>query len=403
LSVDANLLARPIKKHIALVGFYGKGNFGDELMLNGLVERLAAYFDISVIAYDVAPLWIEEEDVDVNVVKYAHAGARWRRLPSLLRVVEELRRADLVVFGGGTFLFDNVAISFRNMGSSLRTAVICRLLRKQVAHLGIGIGRLTTKPGQRIARFILRSSDLITVRDNASLVLARRMASSRSHSVHRTADLAYLHEHTSRPVRRAKEANGSPFRLVVCGQEFHQRTDVRHSETALSAVLASCLDAIIGEFDAEIQFVPMRESTTHDDNRFHRQIVDRMVRCERTAILTRNADHYSGTATALREADLVVGMRLHSLVAALAAGRPLFGLVQTQKVRQLIAESGLEEFSQEVDQIDDVAELRARLTETIASVKRGAYPGNEEYVARQRKLAERNIELLLTLTDNRKR
>lgn len=138
-----------------LVGNYGIGNLGDEL--------LREYFEVSY------------PDVRWRVLSAHPLGHDLPRLPvgirSLLafrwiRTLREMRHCDALVFGGGS-LFTDI--------ESVRACVIWWVHAKIARIMGLpvilafqGMGPYKTRTGEWLARSAARSSKLILVRDNES-------------------------------------------------------------------------------------------------------------------------------------------------------------------------------------------------------------------------------------------
>lgn len=79
-------------KKILLIGYYGMGNFGDELMARTLTSHLTGKFDLSLLSYTSAPLWLEEGlTPPVEIVPLAVKNVR--RPASLFRDLGRLMRA----------------------------------------------------------------------------------------------------------------------------------------------------------------------------------------------------------------------------------------------------------------------------------------------------------------------
>lgn len=384
-------------KRVAIVGFYGAGNFGDEIMLKALADRILAFGEVSVLAYDFAPLWIEDDLHDgVRIVKY-HRGGGYEGLRSTVEVFLEILRSDIVVFGGGTFLLDNVTRSYRNMLGVLRTTLFCRLLRRKILHLGVGIGKLTTHNGRRLARFILNSAEQVALRDQESFREAKHLITNNSTTVKQAADLVFLNGSVKRDNFAEQQNNRQGFTLAFCGMEFDHHSESKTSHDELSNNLASVFDILVERYGIQLRFVPMQlEHPLRDDHRFHQLIYDKMEHKYAASLLDGTKDRYTQTIVELQTADLVVGMRLHSLATAIACETPVFGLVLTEKVRRLLRESELTNHSLSINEAGNVDLLVSALEDVIQLIRSNAYPIPVSYLAQQRQLAEVNLESIVT-------
>lgn len=142
-----------------LVGHYGRGNLGDDAMLEGLQSLVGARVDLLVAAG--APLasrsWVPERS--------------WRLLRGLIA-------SDGLALGGGTLIHDHgQSKRFRYRGAlkSFLLAAVSRSLGKPVVCVGMGLGPVHRPFTKWLARRVLRWSKFVGLRDHASLELARAL------------------------------------------------------------------------------------------------------------------------------------------------------------------------------------------------------------------------------------
>jgi polysaccharide pyruvyl transferase WcaK-like protein len=380
-------------KNIVVLGYYGAGNFGDEIMLRNLVLHLLPS-NIRVVAYDLAPLWVEQElPGQVEVVRVHRQGSVMDRLRTNATLTEVILRSDLVIYGGGTFLFDNVERSYRNLIGVLRVVLICQFFAKRFGLIGIGIGELHTFLGQQIARFILRRADIITVRDRESLEDIKTIAGaySEAKTLQQAADLAFLNSLAQLPIKDVCD-RGEKFTIAVCGTEFDYRRGVGRSEDELSTYLAWALDQMI-ERGIDVRFVPMQSSVLRNDNSFHHRIQSKMKNACSAEIVS-DGGEYSAICGELRNANLVVGMRLHSLVVAVSIGTPVLALALSNKVFRFMKKAQLGDYLLQVGQICDSQTLERAISSVIDDIEEAKYPDLDEFVSEQRLLARANIAVL---------
>lgn len=138
-----------------LVGNYGVGNFGD--------EALKEYF---LGAYPGVRWTVVSAHPEVGELPRLPAGIRSCFGTPWLKTLGAIRRADAVVFGGGT-LFTDIESPKACVIWGIH-AFVARLFGVPV-HLAFqGIGPFKTGVGEWIARRVVRSARSISVRDGAS-------------------------------------------------------------------------------------------------------------------------------------------------------------------------------------------------------------------------------------------
>lgn len=140
---------------IILIGNYGAGNFGDEVLKDYFLETLRGH--------------------DVFVLSAAPAKGEYARLPSgprsfmrfaWFKTLRLFHRCDAVVFGGGTLFTDIESVRACFLwGLHALLAHVCG----KPYHLAFqGIGPFRTKTGRAICRLVLRHAASISLRDGAS-------------------------------------------------------------------------------------------------------------------------------------------------------------------------------------------------------------------------------------------
>src|ERR1035437_2410365 len=131
-----------------LYGYYGFGNFGDDLLLQGLIEGIRkrdadAYFNV----HNLNP--VETYVGDSRVVFTALArqtqnirARPWQIVGYLTALARWINRSDVLVIGGGTLFIDkgriNVSLAFLYL-----TVWWARMRRKRVVVVGVGVDDLT--------------------------------------------------------------------------------------------------------------------------------------------------------------------------------------------------------------------------------------------------------------------
>ncbi len=138
-----------------LIGNYGVGNFGDEALREYF---LRAFPEVQWTVLSARPGVAELPRLPIGVRSFV--GTRW------WKTLGAIKRADAVVFGGGT-LFTDIE-SFKACVLWGVHALVARVFRVPV-HLAFqGIGPFKTALGEGIVKRVVRRAATISVRDNAS-------------------------------------------------------------------------------------------------------------------------------------------------------------------------------------------------------------------------------------------
>ena len=300
LSVYENRSARGMK--IAIGGYYGFGNIGDESVLATLSRELRKRLPgCRLTAFTKGGRSVK----GVEGVSFA-AGFSPRA------ILNELLRSEVYVSGGGSLL--------QNTTSTRSLIYYCGMIRlaKKLGNrcivLANGIGPLHGAVARALARSALLTSDYVSVRDQDSLLRVMNLTDGRI--VPRlSADPIFL------PSDRMQPTKESERRLLDCG--------VRYAVVALKGrgEGSMAIFSAIGEYCRKRRLLPVFISMD-------------AVEDERTAIL--GAGRTGGVAVRveggedvlrlLSRAELAIGGRLHFLIFALKSGVPFLPICTDPKI-----------------------------------------------------------------------
>lgn len=145
-----------------LGGYYGKGNFGDDLMLKMLIEQ------ISLLDTDASFVVLLAKNGSVA----SFDSVEWRvpvrcvQSCSLLKFIKESLKSDCYIWGGGTALHDRGFCGFYYN-------IISRILGRKVFWIGIGVDHIGRLRSKIKAALSVASCSWMSVRDQESLDLVR--------------------------------------------------------------------------------------------------------------------------------------------------------------------------------------------------------------------------------------
>jgi polysaccharide pyruvyl transferase CsaB len=315
-------------------------------------------------------------------------------------ILDAVRRADLVLQGGGGLFFDYfpfdpahlLAPEARELTHHASIAYVARLLGKPLMLYACGVGPLRTAASRRAVAGICEDADRITVRDEESMALLADIGVPHGR-VAVTADPAFHVEFAGPPdvdglFGERVGRQGRPL-FVVCPRAWSIGAD----EDVWIPKMAAAVGAFVRAHDARLALVP-----------FHAAVDDPIV--DRLAAETGLGDAvrvlpgglpYPQVAAWIRAADLVVGMRLHSIIFAAAATVPAVAVVYDPKVRNLARSLGVEDCAIDLEAIDALDDVLARTWEHRGEVVERLRRASD----RLKSLAERNGDLAIELLASR--
>ena len=168
-------------RRILLCGYYGFGNIGDDALLRSAVKRARKeYPNCHITALT------KKGDKDRRLF-----GVRCVKRTNAFSVAKEIKKADAVIFGGGTLLQNDT--SRRSLMYYLK--ILCYAQRKCIDTLlwGNGIGRIDGEYFRRRTAITLSKCDHVGLRDDGSVEAAKKLLeqySLQSKAIHRENDLA---------------------------------------------------------------------------------------------------------------------------------------------------------------------------------------------------------------------
>lgn len=309
---------------VTLTGYYGAGNLGDDLMLDGLLQHVLKnkQVEVTILQFNFSAPVLMRDYKNVHVVKIPRTG-----LGRLKIAAAVLRRSDWLVFGGGTCFTDG------SSDGSFKLFFLAKVMGVRLAYLGVGIGELSRYSRRLKAAILLRLSTLVTFRDVASFAEGKRLAGERAcRKLHLTEDLAYLSDIWDCPRPACAQVKASE-RWVIVLRPIGQYLGVATSQKFWNNWVRWFHKMAIHRRNLDVVFLCV------DDQR-DLEISERMCADVRDRLGPLGAGKVSVAANlspqekiqVLACADQVIAMRLHACLIATAFGVPTFGIAYCKKV-----------------------------------------------------------------------
>ena len=382
------------RPRVLLCGYYGFGNVGDELILAAILR------DLSARVPGLAPT-VVSGDPAATRTSYGVDAVHWQDVPA---IAARVRAADLVIVGGGGLFQEYAGVDpdslFTNRHYAIsfyaEPAILGALGGKPVMLWAVGVGPLVSEHGRRLVRAACDAAAVVTVRDEESARLVASLGVEPAR-VRVTADPAWAlagGDPAAAIAVLAREVPGGNGPLVA--------VSLRHWDVGVASYfwekeVAAGLDAFLAANDARLLFVPFQRLSraTENDAAVAERVLARMGRADRATVLS--GDHEPASLAALLgRCDLVVGMRLHSLVVASASGVPVVALSYDPKVDLAMGQIGAERFVVPLRDVE-AGTLARRMEEALAGRAAAATATRkkaDELAALARSNADVAVELL---------
>lgn len=311
---------------VLLVGYYGFGNLGDELLLAAVAAGIRELFP-------GAELRALSGDPEESRRRHGIEAVRWNDPAA---VVAAVRWADLVVLGGGGLFHDYWGVEPEKILSAGHSGVayyagvagLARLLGRPVVAWGVGLGPLTTLDGRRLTADLFAEVTAATVRDEGSRALLDELGAGEAEVV---PDPTFS---LSLPPR-ARRPGGAPPRIGVALRPW----DVGADPHAVEGAVADTLAHLSETRGAEVVLLPFQAHPGALEGDL--VVAERLQRRLGHGVIVAATDASpSAPADAIAGLDALIGMRLHALILAIRHGVPVIGLAYDPKVERLLTDAG---------------------------------------------------------------
>ncbi|HHY93463.1 MAG TPA: polysaccharide pyruvyl transferase CsaB [Firmicutes bacterium] len=312
-AVAAGATGNPPRR-VAIAGYYGFDNAGDEAIAEALVyafRNLRPRLGLTILSAQPSRT---AEQLGVQAVDRF----------SPLAVTGVLRRSDLLVFGGGTLLQD--VTSLRSLAYYLAVLTLARLLCKPVVVYANGLGPIRSRSGRYLAGRLLAGARQVSLRDRDSVAQAMHLGVT---APRLTADPAFLLPTLSaEEIAQLENQEGwVDLPAPIVGVAVRRWGDPAHLVTQLAAAL----DTLAGE-GATVLFLPMQHP---GDVEMSEEVQAAMRAPSR---ILKNRYRPRQLLSLIGCCHLVIGMRLHALIFAVARGVPVVGISYDPKVDSFLHE-----------------------------------------------------------------
>jgi len=296
-------------------GYYGFQNIGDDALLTSIIKDLKQYKpDIRILILSNLPM---ETAIDHHVDSIKRSN--------LFRIYRNMKKAKVFIYGGGNLIQDNT--STRSLFFYLGTVLLAKKLNLKVMFYANGIGPLKEKINRSLTKKIMNLVDLITVREKLSYDELRKMGISKP-KIHLTADAALT---VIGELSGNKCSALDDFGLVeeagkigISLRKYPGHEKFEHEKYEI--IIARLCDHMAKKYNVIPVLFPMQYP---DDIPILKNVSEKM---NSKNILVNKKLSVDETYRLISCMDMIIGMRLHALVFAAAAGVPMIGLVYDPKI-----------------------------------------------------------------------
>ena len=310
--------------NILISGYYGFDNIGDESILRTLITSLREKIpdcSLTVLSHNPAST---REKYGVEAVERMSPGA-------ILRAV---RQCDMLISGGGSLLQD--VTSSKSIHYYLFIIRLAKLLGKKVFIYSQGIGPIDHAFNRRATARALKKADGIVVRDERSAKLLEQIGLPQERIVI-TADPVIRMKRPDRTVGReilARAGIKKDGRLTV-GWAIREK----NRDSTFVREITECIRWLRENYDAESVLIPFHYEEDREVCSVIAERTNGAAKCLSEKYLSEDMLSIIGNM------DVLVGVRLHSMIYAAIMGVPIIGVSYDPKCTAFLNSVGLDSLS----------------------------------------------------------
>ncbi|MFA5528750.1 MAG: polysaccharide pyruvyl transferase CsaB [Peptostreptococcales bacterium] len=301
---------------IVISGYYGFNNIGDESILKAVVNNLREEFesvDITVLSQDPA---LTQEKFGIRAIDRMN----------IINIIMAIKSCDLLISGGGSLLQDST--SKRSILYYIGIIWISLLFKKKVFIYSQGIGPITQRWNRKLVKKVLNRLHYIVVRDVQSKELLCEIGVDKN-KIYVTAD----------PVISLKPVSLEAGRLSLIKAGLMPDSQQVKVGIALRGLkikdefVTEIIDftkEIIHKYNAKVVFIPFHFNEDMP-------IIEKMERIlGDKCFYIKNKHLTEEMLSIIGNMDLLIGVRLHSLIHAAIMDIPMIAIAYDPKINSFM-------------------------------------------------------------------
>ncbi|WP_066495986.1 polysaccharide pyruvyl transferase CsaB [Abyssisolibacter fermentans] len=305
-------------KKILISGYYGFKNSGDDAILKAIVNEFKKIDN-------TLELTVLSKDPQNTTELY---GIRAVDRFSINSIFREIKNSDLLISGGGSLIQD--ITSTKSILYYLSLLKLAKLMNKPVMVYANGIGPIIKGVNRMLSKNVLNTVDMITLRDYDSLNTLKDL-NVKNNNIHVTADPVYaLKEVDDNRINQILKLEGIDRSKKIIGLSLRKWKNYNNAEE-----FAKTVDYINDNYDVEVLLIPMHFPI---DLSFCKDIKNHTkTKC----YILEHEYSVEEIMGIIKKLELIIAMRLHSLIYAATQTTPMIAVAYDPKVEGFMNNIGL--------------------------------------------------------------
>ncbi|MDQ0724005.1 polysaccharide pyruvyl transferase CsaB [Paenibacillus sp. W4I10] len=323
---------------LVISGYYGFRNSGDEAVLKSILTALEEESQRSNITIEPIVL---SGDPESTTAMY---GVRSVHRMKLKEVREALKESDGLISGGGSLLQD--ATGLKSIPYYLGVIKLAQWLKKPTFIYAQGIGPVNRKIFNPMIKSVFKACTYVSVRDEQSADYLRGLG-LQWNQIHVVPDpvmglplpetkvksgAGAVSANAATQANRVEPSTGGHTKLPVIGVSVRFWESDRKELTAIAAGLKK----LCSKRAVHLRFLPFHLPVDEQASRFLMEMLGDVTSKGSEISITQDLTDPQLMLEEVSNCDLVIGMRLHSLIYAASQYVPPVGISYDPKIDQFL-------------------------------------------------------------------
>lgn len=323
---------------LVISGYYGFRNSGDEAVLKSILTALEEESQRSNITIEPIVL---SGDPESTTAMY---GVRSVHRMKLKEVREALKESDGLISGGGSLLQD--ATGLKSIPYYLGVIKLAQWLKKPTFIYAQGIGPVNRKIFNPMIKSVFKACTYVSVRDEQSADYLRGLG-LQWNQIHVVPDpvmglplpetkvergAGAVSANAATQANRVEPSTGGHTKLPVIGVSVRFWESDRKELTAIAAGLKK----LCSKRAVHLRFLPFHLPVDEQASRFLMEMLGDVTSKGSEISITQDLTDPQLMLEEVSKCDLVIGMRLHSLIYAASQYVPPVGISYDPKIDQFL-------------------------------------------------------------------
>lgn len=322
---------------IILLGNNSGNNLGDAAIMSAILDSVSKILpDAEFTVPSIKPEFINKHYSELYKVKGIDVMP-WTGSVRLFGIptIYQMARSDVALICDGIIFGKSIFNPLFNFLITLIFLVpFAKLFNCKLVCFCCGIGPFPNNISELIARWVMNSCDLVTLRERDSVVLAQKIGVKKE--IIEVGDIALVN-----PVNSYERADvilkengldpdakylGVNITRYIDGWLFDPEEKVENKDILITSIADAILNAR-GQLDNE--FIPLVFSTQPMDDKISQKLADML----NTKVIGNSRYISHDIQAVMKKCTLFTGMRLHSLYLASSMSCPIVAMIYAPKVR----------------------------------------------------------------------